>query len=170
MRHPRHSSASRGKFNNLWNRSTERVQEAAKSAKAKLRQIDVKIGPLMDRLVDAESKTVAKACERKISQLEVEKEIYAQQAKTHAKTPDPIEGILESALRFLASSWKIASSGKIQKRLVLRLAFSARIPYSRSEGPRTAILALPFKVSDNLKHPSVKMVGPAGLEPATYRL
>ena len=44
---------------------------------------------------------------------------------------------------------------------MLRLAFSARIPYSRVEGLRTAILALPFKVLDNLKHPSVKMVGRA---------
>lgn len=158
-------------FNNLWNRSTERDQEAAKSAKAKLRQIDAKIDQLMDRLVDAESKTAAKAYERKISQLEVEKEIYAQQAKTHAKTPDPLEDILEPALRFLANPWKIWNSGTIQeKRLVLRLAFSARIPYSRVEGLRTAILALPFKVLDDLKHPELKMVGPAGLEPATYRL
>lgn len=50
---------------------------------------------------------------------------------------------------------------------MLKLAFADRLSYSRSEGFRTANLALSFKALANFSSSETKMARPAGFEPTT---
>src|SRR6185312_14718371 len=56
------------------------------------------------------------------------------------------------------------------KRTVLKLAFTERLAYTRNEGFRTAIPALPFKMLADLKSGKTELARPEGLEPPTTGL
>jgi len=56
------------------------------------------------------------------------------------------------------------------KRTVLKLAFAERLAYTRNEGFRTAVPALPFKVLADLKCGKTEMARPEGFEPPTRRV
>ncbi len=51
--------------------------------------------------------------------------------------------------------------------MVLRLVFGGPLPYSRSEGFRTAILTLPFKALARDTGTEWGLVEPRGIEPLT---
>ena len=51
--------------------------------------------------------------------------------------------------------------------MLLRLAFTGRLPYCRKRGYRTAKSTLPFKVLADFKTPKSGMVELSGIEPLT---
>ena len=70
-------------------------------------------------------------------------------------------------MEFLGNPHKLWMSDKLEdRRLVLRLVFSEKLPYQRNEGFRTAQTALPLTVLQQIKGGEYEMVPPAGLEPA----
>ncbi len=73
---------------------------------------------------------------------------------------------LRTALRFLASPWKLWETGKLEdRRAVLKLAFSKHLRYDANEGFRTAETTLPFKVLETLQNDPGNLVRVVGIEP-----
>jgi|GEM_PF-3561578 len=66
-----------------------------------------------------------------------------------------------TAMTFLANPQNLWASERIEyKRTVLKLAFSAKLPYCRKEGFRTARISLPFCLLEGLKGGKNEMVPP----------
>jgi site-specific DNA recombinase len=71
---------------------------------------------------------------------------------------------------FFASHSKLWRSGDFEHRkLVLRLAFSDRIPYDRDGGFRTPKTSFPFKVLEGLRTGRSEMARPKRFELLTHR-
>lgn len=158
-------------FKHAWDQQLEQAQSIAATAKTKIADIEKQIEQLLDRVVEASSPAVIGAFEKRIDDLEREKLVMAEKMATSGKPVRPFDEMFELALRFLASPWKIWSSGSLEhKKLVLKLAFVDRLVYSRNEGFRTPKTTLPFKVLGGLSSLECEMARPAGFEPATCRL
>ncbi len=88
-----------------------------------------------------------------------------------AKCGRPLESFddtFRTAMSFLSNPHKIWSSGKLEhQRMVLKLAFTEKLPYCKNNGFRTAETALPLKVLMGNHDLKSKMVGLDGLEPST---
>ena len=78
------------------------------------------------------------------------------------------EELFEHAMSFLSNPYKLWTLGQLaHKRTVLKLAFLDRLTYNRKTGLQTPLIALPFKVLDNLNGEILKMVEDSGFEPLT---
>ncbi len=112
------------------------------------------------RLILAYEATIKKLEDRKV-ELTEKIQVSNQPLQTFDET-------FRTAIDFLGNPQKLWGSGQYaDKRTVLKLAFSERLPYSRNEGFRTMNLTLPFKVLADLTQTNCGMVGAAGIEPAT---
>ncbi len=162
-------------FKEHWAHRLDGLKRQFTSMQIQLKQSDKEIEALLDRIVEAESPTVIKAYEKKISKLETNKLVLAEKAKEMTKPVSSFESNLRTAIEFLLNPLKLWGSDNIkEKRILLKLAFLGKIAYDRETGLRTAVPSLPFQViqmlSDGLKGnvtPEEVMVRPAGLEPAT---
>ena len=104
----------------------------AKHARGQIRDIESQIEALPNRSVDAGSPTVSQAYEKRIEKLEREKIKLGEQAAMKVPPEGRLEQSIEHALMFLGNPWKIyENSGFAFKRTVLKLAFAARLRYSR---------------------------------------
>ncbi len=93
------------------------------------------IDQLINRIVVTENLTVVTAYEKKIAMLEEQKLISAKKLQNKEKLRHAFDELFELALQLLANPWNIWNSGQLHlRRIVLRLAFSGRISYHRSEG------------------------------------
>ena len=125
----------------------------------------------MKRLMEAERTTVIRAYEDKIADLE-ESRIAAQEKLAAAGKPKHTFGeMFELAMTFLSNPWNIWESGDYHmRRIVLKLAFTGRIPYDRKSGFLNPGKSFPFRLLDGQRMDEFQMVPQAGLEPATYAL
>jgi site-specific DNA recombinase len=109
---------------------------------------------------------VAKAYEARIAKMEREKLVLEEIIAKTGQSRHTYEELFELALTFLANPWKIWTSGDFSmKRIVLRLAFSERVAYSRESGLRTPKKAYPFKALEAFQSGKCKMAHPRGFEP-----
>ena len=78
---------------------------------------------------------------------------------------------MELSMRFLANPYNIWVSGDFKlKRLVLRMAFSGKIPYTKNEGYGTPKTTLPFKVLGGISEGQAPMVLQERIELSTSPL
>ncbi len=76
-----------------------------------------------------------------------------------------------TAINFLGNPQRLWETGKLDyQRLVLKLAFSERLPYVRNEGFRTPAKALPFSLIEQIKDGEYKMVPRERIELSTSSL
>jgi len=136
-------------FAEIWDSRLERAKEQAAIYARKTRELQRQIEQLLDRLMEAENKTVVSAYEKRIAKLEEEKLILAERAASAGKPQRTFGQMFELAMAFVASPWKLWETGRFElQRLVLRLAFSERLAYDRNTGFRTPELSFPFKALD----------------------
>ena len=118
--------------------------------------------------METDSPAAIKAYERKIATLEQQK-LAAQDKLENGLTPKTTIGhVLEHALSFISNPWNLWRSGDpVLQKLVLRLTFTERLAYCRSNGLRTPKTTLPFKVLASITGGERRMVGATGIEPVT---
>ena len=139
--------AARSILRDLWDSEHGKAVDKAERAKADIVAIDAKIAKLVSRIVETDDDRLIAAYESEIRSLDAEKLILAELSVQNAARRRPFDDIYRTACAFLANSWKLWASERLEpKRLVLRLAFSDRLRYCADEGCRTAKTALPFKV------------------------
>jgi len=133
-------------FRKAWDVRQAQAADVARVIKRQIVGIERDIEKTLDRLVDTSSQTVIRAFARKVDQLEKEKALLSERAVNQAQPTRSFEELLEPALAFLTSPWKLWESGEIAlRRIVLKLAFAGRIKCCRNEGARSPKIAFPFK-------------------------
>ena len=157
---------ARAMFEELWNHRLATQANQSQSLEAEIGKIERKINQLLDRIIEAETPTVIRAYESKISAMETQK---LEMQEKISQCGRPIRGFdetLRTALGFLGNPHKLWASERLEdKRAVLKLTFADRLAYVRNEGFRTANLALPFKALADFSGGNGQMAEGGGFEP-----
>ncbi len=152
----------------IWNQRTKQVNEIRKALRRDLLKLDRQIDLYLDKIVDASNSRVVQAIDRKIDQLENEKVILSEKLEKSFQPKSTAAEMLELSMRFFSNPYKIWENGGIHlQKLVLRLAFSAPLPYHRETGYRTIKTTLPFNVLGENNMLECQMVPRGGIEPPT---
>ena len=139
-------AVARAMFGAAWEQRRAQAQEVARSGQRRIAEVDKQVETLLSRILEASNATVIRGYESKISELERQKLVLAEQMTKQVEPPGKFTESLELALAFLANPWKLWETGQISlRRTVLKLAFSEHIKYTRNEGPRTPEISLPFR-------------------------
>ena len=137
---------SKAMFRHIWEAKEAQAKDVLRVAKSKIASLDKEIDRLLDTITSVSKASVIARCEDKIDMMEREKTKLTQEMVEMAKPKGSFEEKLEPLLTFLANPFKIWASGNIElRRLVLKLAFTTPIEYTRKAGARTPNLSLPFK-------------------------
>ena len=153
-------------FATIWDGRLARAKEQAALYDAKIKDLDKQSTKLLDRLIEADSKTVITAYESRISKLEQEKLLLTEKAASTGQPHAPFEQMFELAMNFPANLCKVWKSGRFDlQRLALKLTFSERIAYDRDSGFRTPELSFPFKMLGNDFSRDCNMAEAVGFEP-----
>ena len=154
-------------LSDLWQHQRETIGDQVKASKEKLEKIDGKSAKLVDKIVEADNQTLVKAYEAKIKKLDENRIALTEKIEKCGRPLASFEKTYRTAMQFLSNPWKLWDSDNIiDKRLVLRLAFSDHLKYTPEQGYRTAKTTLPFKVLEHISEGSSGVVRAAGLEPA----
>ena len=162
-------------FQDAWEQVKAQISKRDKITQQEISKTQRDIDSLLERIIESDSPTIIQAYETKIKGLE---EKRAQMAVTLGeKRPKRghYSANVRTAVQFLLNPYKVWENGSFEvRRLVLRLAFAKRIPYSRIDGVRTAELSKPFQLIQGLREGNEGewdlqsvMVGDNGLEPLT---
>ena len=155
----------------LWEERMDGVRQRAEDTKAAVVRLEQQSAQLMDRIMQADKPSLIAAYEDRLHKLEEEKLLLLERTRRNGKPQRTFEQIYRTAFAFLANPWKLWASDRLEhKRMVLRLVFGGKVPYSRIEGYRTAILTLPFKALAGFGSPDCVLVEPMGVEPTTSRV
>ena len=121
---------------------------------------------MLDRIVDAESRTVMSAFEKRVEELEQRKLILEENIARCGTPLRSYDDTFRTAMGFLASPWNLYASDDINdKRVALKLSFPNQLRYQREEGFRTPETSLPFKMLGADFDRIEIMVPPSGFEP-----
>ena len=130
-----------------WKYKQDRAAMLRRTIDAKLAETEKQISALLDRVVEATSKSVVARYESRIAELERETLILQEKRDTEASPKDTQRDKFELALRFFSSPCYLWDNGNLEaKRTVMKLAFEDRLVYCRNKGLRTPRTTLPFKV------------------------
>ncbi|MFQ5443023.1 MAG: hypothetical protein ACE5EK_00260 [Nitrospinales bacterium] len=87
-----------------------------------------------------------------IKQLEEEKILLSEKIQNCGRPLQGFDDTFRTAMMFLGNPRILWASERIEdKRTVLKLAFSEKLPHCRKEGFRTARTALPFRLLEGLE-------------------
>lgn len=155
-------------FKELWEHRMESAKEEAVETKKQLLQLDRKTDQFLDRIADADSPILVETYEKRIRLLQKQKVKMNENIRNCGRPLRSFDESYRTAFEFLGNPHKLWSSDRIEdKRTVLRLAFSEKLPYYRNEGFRTAQTSLPFRVLEGFEGGQSEMVRPTGIEPVT---
>ena len=155
-------------FRDIWNQRLAQAESLKTSMKREAIKIEKQIEQLVDRIVESASPTAISAYEQRIARLEKDKLVAAEKLKNGVGPKAPFDEMFELAFKFLSNPWKLWESDRLEdKKTVLKLAFSHRLPYHRKEGFRTPKTSIPFKVLGDVRLGKCEMARPGGFEPPT---
>ncbi|GLO70465.1 hypothetical protein MACH17_19820 [Phaeobacter inhibens] len=153
-------------FKDAWGQRAGQTAADKRLIRAERNQLEKQIEGLLDRVVEADSKSIIAAYEKRIEKMERQKLILDEKLVNRGKPAHTFEQMFEHACAFLSNPWKLWESGNlIARRIVLRLAFAERISYSREFGLRTPKTTLPFKVLEGFSCQKKLMAERQGFEP-----
>ena len=146
-------------FRDGWNLMQDQVFSNAKTFKDDVKKTEKQIEQLIERTLDATNSRVIGAYEKRIDDLERKKLILAEKASNTSKSVHSFDEMFELSLQFLANPYRIWSSGRFTfKRLVLKMAFSEPLTYSRKERRLNSIFSIPFSMLGGFCASSCEMV------------
>ncbi len=154
-------------FTDLWGAKQARAKDEAEQIRMDVLKIERKTEQFLDRIVETDSQTLITTYENKIRKLEEEKIRLDENIAKCGRPLASFDETFRTALTFLSNPQKLWQSNKLEhQRMVLKLAFTQKLPYDKKHGFRTTAKAQPFAVLEQICGGESKMVGPAGLEPA----
>ncbi len=133
-------------FSDAWRQRGEQLESAKAHLRNQVVALDKQIEGLVDRIVTADSDTVARAYERKIAKLDLEKKITEEKLLVRNDPTPTFKEKFEHAFTFISNPWNLWVSDNLEhKRAVLNMAFRNRLAYRRGHGFSNTDLALPFR-------------------------
>ncbi len=153
-------AATRILFRAEWERRLAQGAAGREALMDSLSRIEEQIETLLNRIVEASSETVVRACERKIHALEKDRFIAEERLAVAGRPRATFEESFELTLRFLANPRNLWRSGRFEDRqTVLKLVFCKGVSYCRNTGFRTAGITTPFKALELISGRKNRMVG-----------
>ncbi|PHR93705.1 MAG: recombinase [Robiginitomaculum sp.] len=144
-------AVARSMFKELWDHRISSHKDHAKALRKQIVETDKAIEGLLTRIVDADSTTVIKAYEKRISELEAGKFVLAEQISNLGKPKKAFEETFRTAMEFIANPSNLWVSGiQEHRQMVLKLAFAKRPTYTKGHGFRTAKPSKVFEVIQGL--------------------
>jgi site-specific DNA recombinase len=154
-------------FMELWDGRLHWQKERRRQLEAELVKVERQSDKRLERIVDVESQTVMAALERRVNALESDKIALREKIVQTGRPLRPFGEALRTALDFLANPQRLWLSGRLEdRRALLKLAFSDRLPYQRGKGFQTAKKSLPFMVLAGPARALNELAEGAGFEPA----
>ena len=146
-------------FSALWDHRRDNGKEEVTFMKRELLRLEKQSEHFIDRIAETQSVNLIVAYEGKIEKLEEDKLLLQEQIKNCGRPLATFDDTFRTAITFLGNPHNLWDTGNLNhKRLVLKLAFSERLPYVRNEGFRTPAKALPFSLLEQIKDGEYKMV------------
>ena len=165
---------AREMFKDLWGSRQAQVKQDTHSLETQVVRIEHQVQKILERLVQTENPTAIKHYESELTRLDEQKILLKEKIGQCGRPITSFDETYRTAMTFLANPCYLWISDRLEdKRMVLRLVFTEKLPYDRNEGYRTAKnqeLSLPFRILENLETNNSEMVRPAGIEPATLSL
>jgi len=142
----------RSMLEDLWEDRRAKVKAITCKINSEIDKLEDKASQVMSRLLSTTSPTLITAYEGEIQRIEENKLVLVEKAVKSGQPLKPFEEIYRTSLEFLLSPWKLwASNNIIERRTLLRLAFTGRIAYCRNKGYRTQETAMLFNVLKDIK-------------------
>lgn len=155
-------------FDGLWKDRQELAKGQAAAINKQLIVIDRRVEQFLDRVVEADNSILIETYENKIRSLQEEKTYLSEKVRNCGRPLGSFEVTFRTAIGFLGNPQKLWMSDNIEdQRMLLRMTFSDNIAYDRNQGFRTAPLAQPFLLLEDLRVGNNEMVGGTGIEPVT---
>ncbi len=152
-----------------WEAHMQSLNQDTGALKAEIRQIERKVEQFLDRIIETDNPTLISTYEKKISTLEEQRVALNEKTAMCGRPLKSFDESFRTAIDFLGNPCKLWASDRLEdKRTVLRLAFSDKLPYRRNEGFRTAQTSLPFSLLEDLRGGKSEMARPARFELTTF--
>ena len=157
-------------FRKRWNEAEAKAHEGRAAIKREMATIEKKIGQILDKIVQSESRSVIARFESEVDKLEMEKLVLDEKAALCGTVARDYDATFRTAFDFIANPCNLWTNGTFDdKRIVLNLTLGSHLKYDWNEGVRTAELSLPFMVLGRLGNRETVMAERVGFEP-TVRL
>ena len=157
-------------FRKRWNEAEAKSHEGRSAIKHEMATIENKIGQMLDKIVQSESRSVIARFESEVDRLEMEKLVLDEKAASCGTVAKDYDATFRTAFDFLANPWNLWTNGTFDdKRIVLNLTLGSHLEYDWNEGVRTAELSLPFRLLQDVCDREKVMAERVGFEP-TIRL
>jgi site-specific DNA recombinase len=146
-------AAAQAFFKDAWDLRTTFQQQRRKGLETRAAEIDVETGRVLKKIIAVDSPTVIKTLEKHIDALGAEKLAITEKIEACGKPLKPYAQVLQTSERFLENPYKLWVCGGIEaKRILLKFAFSDKLPYKRGEGFQTPKKSFLFSMlEDNLE-------------------
>lgn len=145
-------------FREMWEGNLANTKQRQATMKREITQIEKKVEQFLERIVDTDNTTLIKTYENKLGDLASKKLLLSEKINNCGRTTRDFKVVFRTAFEFLQNPSKLwASEYYADKRAVLKLVFTERLPYHRKTGFRTAKTTLPFKVLADISGPKKEM-------------
>ena len=149
-----------------WDQRTEIAKSEHGDLKTTLGTLERKTEKMMERLVATDDPTLITAYENQIRKLQEDKLVIEEKLQKQPPIQGSFEDTYRTAMEFLASPCNLWDNGdQDSRKLVLKLAFTDLIPFSRNGGYRTAPTSCIFSLLQGSNDNLLGMVRSRGLEP-----
>lgn len=153
-------------FRKRWNEAEAKAHEGRAAIKREMATVEKKIGQILDKIVQSESRSVIARFESEVDKLEMEKLVLDEKAALCGTVARDYDATFRTAFDFIANPCNLWTNGTFDdKRIVLNLTLGSHLKYDWNEGVRTAELSLPFMVLGRLGNRETVMADRVGFEP-----
>lgn len=128
-----------------WELSAQKQQERRRAYKRECADIKNRITKTMDKYIDTENEAVSDALLKKLDKLYRQQALAKEKYEMEEENQGTFDELFEPAMDILANPSRIWEKSPLEwKRLLLRMVFSEKVTYSRSEGFRTVGFSMAF--------------------------
>ncbi|MCD1628105.1 recombinase family protein [Seohaeicola saemankumensis] len=146
-------------FQDAWALKEQTMREERAAWKSQIKTIDSEIENTLDKIIEAENKSVIRAFEKRIEKLERQKIVLSEKVSGVLPDRHTKSECMELSLSFLSNPWKVyKNGGHAAKQTVLRLAFQEPLTYCPKEAYGTPKFSFPFKVLGEITRAKKEMV------------
>lgn len=155
----------------IWSRKKSAYTSRTIEIEREKKEYEHRIDTLTKRWLDCKDREMIPVMEEGLRTLRRQSTMLNEESKSLANVDTSYEGAVETVFDFISNPHSLWENGDFEdKRLVLKLAFTRKLPFSRKSGFGTSGEALPFEVLAGLSGQKEGMVEMTGIEPATFCL
>ena len=144
----------------VYNQKLQQIDLTVAQSHREIKKLDKQIDDATNKLIEAKSAAVQAALEKKIEEIERQRQQIQQSTDNLSNHQIDFGTALAKVMQFMANPYAVWANGNLdQKKLVQRLVFARPVVIDPKEGVGTADLSLPFKMLKDISSGKNKLVG-----------